>query len=153
MKKSGFTLVEMLVTIAIMAIVLFIGVPSFNSIIRSSDMSANSSDLISALNYARMEAVKRGDSIKLELQIADDWLSEMVVSVDDSAEELRIWGEFNSESTLVSKNDLTSFVFNASGEVDNGDELTLCYDSSGETGRIIHILASGAAFAEKKTCE
>ena len=63
MKKSGFTVIEMLLTISIMGIVLSIGAPSFSAITRSSDMIANSSDIVTALNYARIEAIKRGNSI------------------------------------------------------------------------------------------
>jgi len=159
MKKSGFTLVEMLVTIAILAIVLLIGIPSFNSIIKSSNMSANSSDLMSALNYARIESVKRGTSVELDPKDGSSWIDGLVVWCDedddgsmDSDEVLRYWDSFSSGSSIVSSNGVTSFTFAASGEVDQNDTLTLCDDRTGETGRNISILSSGAIYSEEVTC-
>lgn len=160
MKISGFTLTELLVTIAIMAVVSLIGVPSFNSMIRSSSMRSNGSDLLTAFNYARTEAVKRGTSVELEQSDGATWTGGIVVWVDsddddtlDSDEKLRVWDEFSTSSSIVSSNSLTSFVFDASGEVNNKDVLTLCDDRTGETGRTISILASGAIYAEEADCE
>jgi type IV fimbrial biogenesis protein FimT len=152
MKNSGFTAIEMLVTIAILAIVLSIGVPSFKEIIRSSDMVANSSDMLTALNYARMEAVKRGASVQLSQRDGSNWSGGLVVTVTDSGEELRLWEAFTTGATVTSKNSVKNFVFSAAGEVDNNDDLTFCDDRTGEEGRSISVLASGAVYAKKVTC-
>jgi type IV fimbrial biogenesis protein FimT len=158
MNNSGFTVVEMLVTISILAIVLSIGIPSFNAIIRSSDISANSSDMIIALNYARIEAVKRGTSVQLDQRNGASWTGGMVVWVDDddsmdSGEELRYWDEFTTGSTVASANSVTAFVFSATGEVNSDDTLTLCDSRTGEAGRTITVLSSGAVYAEEFDCD
>jgi len=159
-KTSGFTLVEMLVTIAILAIVLMVGIPSFNSIIKSSNMSSNSSDLVTALNFARIESVKRGTSVELSQTDGASWEGGLVVWADednsnsmDSDEVLRYWDEFSNGSSIVSDGDISSFIFSASGEVNNNDILTLCDDRTGETGREITILSSGAVYAMEVDCE
>ena len=159
MKRSGFTVIELLVTISIMGIVLSIGVPSFEAITQNNAMSANSSDLITAFNYARMEAVKRGSSVELSYS-GGDWTEGLVVWVDsnandtcDSGEELRLWGALGTGTTLVSSNSVSTFTFSASGEVDHDADLTLCDDRTGETGRTISILASGVSYVETFTCE
>jgi type IV fimbrial biogenesis protein FimT len=160
MKISGFTLVEMLVSIAILAIVLLIGIPSFNSIIKSSNMRSNSGDFISALNYARMESVKRGTSVELDQTDGASWTEGLVVWVDDdedgtmdSGEELRYWDTFSTGSSITSANSVTSFTFSADGGVDNNDTLKLCDDRTGETGRNITVLSSGAVYAMEVTCD
>lgn len=56
----GFTLVELLVTLAIMAITLTLGVPSFKDTIRENRLAGHSNRFLSALNIARSEAIKRG---------------------------------------------------------------------------------------------
>lgn len=56
--SHGFTLVELLVALAVLAILLGVGVPSFASAIQNSCMSSNHNALASSLYLARSEAVK-----------------------------------------------------------------------------------------------
>jgi type IV fimbrial biogenesis protein FimT len=58
-RQSGFTLVELMVTIAIAAILLGLGVPSFRTLIENNRIAAASNDIVTALQFARSEAVKR----------------------------------------------------------------------------------------------
>jgi type IV fimbrial biogenesis protein FimT len=57
--SSGFTLLEFLVTIAVLAVIVSIGVPNFRDFVRNSRMSAAANDIITDFNLARSEAVKR----------------------------------------------------------------------------------------------
>ena len=59
-RLSGFTLIELMVTITILAILLAIGVPSFGSMIRSGQVASETNTFLAALNSARSEASKRG---------------------------------------------------------------------------------------------
>jgi type IV fimbrial biogenesis protein FimT len=58
-KQSGFTLVEMIVTIGIAALILGLGIPSFIEFARNNRMTGAANDLLADLNLARTEAVKR----------------------------------------------------------------------------------------------
>ena len=57
--NKGFTLIELIITIAIAAIVMTIGIPSFNQTVRNSRLTTNANELITSLNLARSEAIKR----------------------------------------------------------------------------------------------
>lgn len=57
---NGFTLIELVVTLAIAGIVLGVAIPSFNSMMASNRLTAYANQLLTALNLARSEAVKRG---------------------------------------------------------------------------------------------
>jgi type IV fimbrial biogenesis protein FimT len=59
-KCSGLTLPELLVTIAIAAIVMAIAVPSFRESFLQNLLSTQINQLVFDLNFARSEAVKRG---------------------------------------------------------------------------------------------
>jgi len=64
-RSHGFTLVELMVTLAIAAIVMALGVPSFQGMMRNNRAATHMNEFTSALNLARSEAVKRGQSASL----------------------------------------------------------------------------------------
>ena len=55
----GFTLVELLVTLAVLAVVVVAGVPGFESIVNGNRLAAASNETIAALQSARLEAIRR----------------------------------------------------------------------------------------------
>lgn len=60
---SGFTLLELMITLAIAGIITMIGIPSFQGLINNSRLTAHANDLLTALHYARSEAVTRNTDI------------------------------------------------------------------------------------------
>jgi type IV fimbrial biogenesis protein FimT len=56
---AGFTLVELVITVAVASVLLAMAVPSFNQMIISSRLTAQSNDMLAAINLARSEAIKR----------------------------------------------------------------------------------------------
>lgn len=63
LNQSGLTLTELLITVSIAGILLAIGVPSYQEFITSSAASGYASDLIADFNYARSEAITRGQRV------------------------------------------------------------------------------------------
>ena len=59
MKQSGVTLLELMVVLAIVAILVAISIPGFTSLVRSSRLSSATNELVSSLHLARSEAIKR----------------------------------------------------------------------------------------------
>lgn len=58
--KTGFTLIELLVTLSIVGILLAVGVPNFVTFIQNNRLATQANDVVTLLNYARSEAIKRG---------------------------------------------------------------------------------------------
>lgn len=57
-RGRGFTLIELMVTIAVAALVLTIAVPSFESAINNGRLSSAANEMIGALQSARAEAIR-----------------------------------------------------------------------------------------------
>ena len=62
-RQSGFTITELMVVVAIVAILMAIGVPSYRYITNSYRMSAEVNGLLGDLQYARSEAIKEGQTV------------------------------------------------------------------------------------------
>jgi type IV fimbrial biogenesis protein FimT len=62
-KHSGFSLLELLITVAIISILAMVAAPSFKSMMENNQTLTLANQLISAFNYARSESVKRRKSV------------------------------------------------------------------------------------------
>jgi type IV fimbrial biogenesis protein FimT len=63
MKQSGVTLLELMVVLAVSAILLGIGVPSFAALVNNSRLASAANELVSSLHLARSEAIKRNSRV------------------------------------------------------------------------------------------
>lgn len=63
--QSGVTLIELLVTLAVVAILLTLGVSGFRTLIANAKMTTAANSLIGHLQFARSEAVKRNQKVKV----------------------------------------------------------------------------------------
>ncbi|MEE2024656.1 MULTISPECIES: GspH/FimT family pseudopilin [Alkalimonas] len=62
-KETGFTLIELMVTVAVLAVVLLVAVPSFGNLILSNRLNAQANQLLAAIEYAKTEAVKNNANV------------------------------------------------------------------------------------------
>lgn len=96
----GFTLLELLVAIAIAVILMTIGVPSFNSFIRDSTLRSETNTLSSSLSLSRSEAIRRGENVNITaLSGSTDW-----------SQGWRIWIDSNNNN-IFDDNDVLIRVF------------------------------------------
>ena len=59
-KHTGFTLIELMMVLAIAAILASVAVPSFRSIIQNTRLTTQANELAGTMNFGRSEAIKRG---------------------------------------------------------------------------------------------
>ena len=63
--SKGFTLIELMVVIGIIAIITVIGVPSFRTLIADNRLASTSNNILGALQIARSEAVTQRTVVKV----------------------------------------------------------------------------------------
>jgi type IV fimbrial biogenesis protein FimT len=167
--KAGFTLIELMITIAIAAIVLGLAIPSFTSTIASNRLTTGANELVTALNFARSEAIKRGIQVTVRNKGASSqWESGWDVFVDINANEtfndngngtlcevgedclLRTYDALPTGNTLrtgaSTYKDYAAYLPSGLSTVVAGDTFTLCSGSGSGTAmpqRTITINATG----------
>ncbi len=64
-KHTGFTLIELMVMLAVLAVVMSVGVPQLTMFFKGGRMVTNTNDLVAALRIARSTAIKEGKRVTL----------------------------------------------------------------------------------------
>lgn len=168
--SNGYTILELMLAVAIVAIVAGFAVPSFLSTVRANRTVTINNELVSALTLARSEAIKRGNRVTV-CPTADQttclaggtWESGWMVfedpagagTVDSGEDILRVWEAATGGTTIRAAGSFSNFVsFVGSGETraapSNTDSFYVC-NKEGElaNGRTITVGVIGYAKTEK----
>lgn len=145
--NAGFTLIELLMTVAIAVIVLTLGVPSFQETMRNNRLTAQANDLVTSLNLARAEAIKRRGNVSVctstnqESCTNSSWQQGWIVFDDTSETVIQVFGPMKGATTVTSA--VTEVRYNASGFLQGGAAtLRLCAGAD-KPGREIAVTATG----------
>jgi len=130
---SGFTLLEMLITLSILGILAVMAVPSLMDTVNRMAVTSASRSINTALSLARSEAVKRGRNVAICPSAsgtdcaAGSWSAGWIVFVDAN-------GDANGASGSVDSGDEVIRVFTALADIDMSASPTtnlLSYDNKG----------------------
>jgi type IV fimbrial biogenesis protein FimT len=122
---AGFTLYELMVTLAVASVILSFGVPGFQNFVQNSRSVTHSNDLVTALNLARSEATRRGAPVDICASTdgttcsgSTDWSTGWVVRAP-TGEVLRAWPARSGGASVLTGN-LASIQFQARGSLAAG---------------------------------
>jgi type IV fimbrial biogenesis protein FimT len=82
MKHRGFTLIELMVVLAIIAIMLMLAAPSFQRTITQQKISTVASDLLASIMQARGEAIKNNQQTMITPLDSTNWSKGWRIFVD-----------------------------------------------------------------------
>lgn len=143
-RTAGFTLIELMVVVSIIAIGAALAAPSFTQMIANYRVRSGAESMMNGLNYARAEAVRRNTAVSFALVTGGSGWN--VSQVSPSAV---LQSRSNNDSlglTVGSSNASTSVTFLPTGLVQTGTQLTQINVSSSATGtntRRINIYGGG----------
>jgi type IV fimbrial biogenesis protein FimT len=131
MRQGGFTITELLTVVAIVAILLAIGVPSYRYVTNSYRISAEVNGLLGDLQFARGEAIKEGQFVTVCVSRdgatcdagSTTWQEGWIVfqdpnndqTVDPGETVLRVQAAFGGTDAFIANNGVSSVTFNREG--------------------------------------
>jgi len=127
-RDLGFTLIELMVTLTVAAVMLTLAAPNFVAFMRNSELTAQANGLVAALNTARTEAMKRGLNAMVVPRDGVAWTSGWRVFVDTNGDNSYTAG---TDVVITEQLALPSyFMVSANGTAGLGNPYIL-YNSSG----------------------
>jgi len=140
LNERGFTLVELMITVALLAIVATIAVPNFTQFIRNNQVQAQSDELLKFLQYARGQAVanKRVYEVNLEKwQVGPEGAPEGA----EVERTLQLSDKITLSKSTVTGNKVT---FNPMGMVSETVSFVICNNGEFSNGYLVEIKNSGS---------
>ncbi|MGI4839188.1 MAG: GspH/FimT family pseudopilin [Janthinobacterium lividum] len=147
-RNKGFSLIELMVTVAVLAILVSVGIPTFSTLIRNNRADADTNEFYRALNYARLEAINRGVNVRVvPATTGAGWNTPLNVqigaTVTSSNPALRMIGAMSTNATMTPSSNLSYIEFNNLGGLANPTAaLTMAY-ANGATTRNVGVCLNG----------
>jgi len=135
---SGFTLIELMVTLGVLSIALAIGVPSLRQFVIDNRVTAQANLLVSSLNVARSEAIKRSEDVVVTANSGTNW--HLGWTVTSGVTILRSQGVFEGDATLVGT--ANSITYAATGFPSAPTSFELC-NPKANSERAISVVSGG----------
>jgi len=154
-QQRGFTILELMMTVTVAAILSTLAFPSFVTMTKNNRLTTQANDFILALNLTRSEAVKRGTSATITAETGG-WTNGWTVE-DAAGNDLRIGDALQNSMVLTNDNTNTVITYSSSGTAAGTPtaapgNFDLCDDRTGEIGRQISISTTGRVSVADLTC-
>lgn len=145
---SGFTLIELVVTIAVASILVAVALPNFRTLLQNSRMTTHVNELLSDVNFARSEAIKRRSNITICSSTTGtsctggNWRDGRLI-MDASAIVLRVRGPFEVSTDTLTTTGPDPLIFDRSGALPITTSFTFCDSRGAIYGKLLNLNAIG----------
>ena len=116
--QRGFTLVEIMISILVLALLIMVGIPSFTTFIQNSKIRAAADGMLNGLQTARNEAIRRNACVQLKIVNGTGWMISTCAD-EDVALQSRSEKEGGTENIVATPTGGDTVSFNGLGRVVN----------------------------------
>ena len=162
-KEGGFTLIEMMVALVVLAVLIVVGAPGFSDLIKNNRMLSHVYAMRAALNGARSEALAQRNFITSCRSTdgvscsAGDWNTGFIAfldddgdrAVDDPNDQVFISKVIDEDSLTVTYSGGDWVQFDSRGYAAKGSQglFTVCDDRGADDARAVRVTAGGMVVA------
>jgi type IV fimbrial biogenesis protein FimT len=116
MRSAGFTLIELMIVIVILAIMLFIALPNFAVWMQNTQIRTAGEAVLNGMQLARADAIRRNVNVELRMDVSSGWTAR----VPDTGEVIqsRLAGEGSAAALVtITPAGARTVTFNSFGSV------------------------------------
>lgn len=136
--SAGFTVIELMIVVFIVAIFASVALPSFSTLMTNSRLQSASNELASVIQYARSAAVQNNQS--MNLCVSSGVWSVRKSCTDTNSTVLR---SFTPPDGVTISASVSSLTFRSNGTASSSADLIACNNNKAATGYKISVQASG----------
>lgn len=140
--KKGFTLIELIITSLVLAIIAVLAIPSFSNMLAKQNLNADVRSLAGALTQSRGQAVFLRKDVQINF-------------TEGANKDAQYYWNINPQNTIVSPSPLSSLTFKKDGALNavTADiEFKLCNSKIGITKNLILAKSGSIFYKEDGTC-
>ncbi len=149
-KGWGFSLIELLITVAVLGTLFAIGIPSFMTLREDNKLTSQTNELIGSIQFARSEAIKRARDISFSIANGS--------SLIEQGEELLSQESLNSDLVVIASENFTKgvvfssngFAYTETGALATGTISVCSTKITGSNTRVIALGAGGQTSVTQK---
>jgi len=155
-KQSAFTLIELMVTIAILAIIATLAAPNLSQMLHNTKVNTSSGDILSFLQQARTEAIRLGkivtvcgssDGSNCLATNKTNWSTGLIAKYSGSTTPIQ---KLTFESSQLSITAPETITFNSVGSTTAEHEITVTIPDANTYSVCVEVI--GRAFKSKTGC-
>lgn len=156
--EAGFTLIELMVALAVLAIIAAIAVPAMQGLIAANRLSGASTELVTALQVARSEAIRRNAPVTVcgsddgaSCANTTDWSRWIVTGRDNATGSTEVIRDSAVSGNMQVAGPAAGIRFRSTGLLDAQTSMTVCLPVStvGDNQRVVTMMVGGGVSTSK----
>ena len=156
--SAGFTLVELMVTVAVIGILAMIAVPAMTALINNSRLNGQAEEMVASLQLARAEAIRRNARVTVcpssngsTCTSSTNWSGWVVRGRDNTTGTDDVIRSNVVAGGVQISGPAAGIVFKPSGLIDNQQTVTVCMPvtSPEMNQRVLTVMVSGVVSSSK----
>ena len=154
--QAGFTVMELLIGIAVLAILTTLAVPAFTQFIQNNRLASEANEMVAAFQFARSEALKRGVQVEVcssanGESCGGNWNQGWIAPHPSQPEPLRVWASPGDDFEFTPTNG--SVGFEPDGFATAAAQFDLVLDGcSTDSARQIRVELTGRVASQRVDC-